>query len=173
MRTADVLREHPGLSYIGYIERVRRGQPAPPEMPANIADATYAYPYLYAYPLDARAQHAKGLDFSVIPERWSAMQQARDSGQSTATAKHTYLTGTAVVPVLLVFTPFYDPTLPTASVAERRIAQRGFVFSIYEIEEMIEPVMGSNFHTLFDLEIYDGAYAPRTSCTTATSVRTC
>jgi diguanylate cyclase (GGDEF)-like protein/PAS domain S-box-containing protein len=156
-RTADVLREHPGLSYIGYIERTPRAEPSVPETPANIADPAYRYPYLYAYPLDARSRHAKGLDFSVIPERWSAMQQARDSGESVSTAKHTYLTGTNVVPVILVFTPIYDPALPSASVAERRIALRGFVFSIYEIEEMIERVMGSNFHTLFDLEIYDGA----------------
>ena len=84
------------------------------------------------------------------------MQQARDSGQSVSTAKHTYLSGTTVVPVILVFTPIYAPTLPSASIEQRRIALRGFVFSIYEIEEMIERVMGSNFHALFDLEIYDG-----------------
>jgi diguanylate cyclase (GGDEF)-like protein/PAS domain S-box-containing protein len=157
MRTADVLRAHPGLSYIGYIERVRRAQPAPPETPADVADTAYVYPYLYAYPPDARSQQAKGLDFSIIPARWNAMRQARDSGLSTATAKHAYVTGTATVPVILVFTPIYDTTLPTASVAQRRVALRGFVFSIYEIEEMIERVMGSNFHALFDLEIYDGA----------------
>ena len=152
-RTADVLREHPGLSYIGYIERI--GRAAPPA--ADVADPAYVYPYLYAYPLDTRSRHAKGLDFSIIPERWSAMEQARDSGRPTATAKHTYLTGSTVVPVILVFTPIYDPALPSASVAQRRVALRGFVFSIYEIEEMIERVMGSNFHALFDLEIYDGA----------------
>ncbi|HEU4373475.1 MAG TPA: diguanylate cyclase, partial [Telluria sp.] len=156
-RTADVLREHPGLSYIGYIERIRRTEPALPETPADLADPDYRYPYLYAYPQDARSRHAKGLDFSVAPARWSAMQQARDSGNSVSTAKHTYLTGTAGVPVILVFTPIYDPALPAATVAERRIALRGYVFSIYEIEEMIERVMGSNFHALFDLEIYDGA----------------
>ena len=157
MRTADVLREHPGLGYIGYIERIRRAEPALPDGPANGADPAYRYPYRYAYPLDARSRHADGLDFSIIPERWSAMQQARDSGQSTSTARHTYRTGTTVVPVLLVFTPIYDPALPSTSVAERRIALRGFVFSIYKIEEMIERVMGSDFHALFDLEIYDGA----------------
>jgi diguanylate cyclase (GGDEF)-like protein/PAS domain S-box-containing protein len=156
-RTADVLREHPGLSYIGYIERIARAQPSLPETPANTADPAFAYPYLYAYPQDDRSRHAKGLDFSIVPVRWNAMQLARDSGHSVATAKHTYLTGPTAVPVILVFTPIYNPTLPTASVEQRRIALRGFVFSIYEIEEMIARVMGSNFHALFDLEIYDGA----------------
>lgn len=115
-RTANVLREHPGLSYI---ERIRRL----PEMPANIADPAYRYPYLYAYPLDARLLRAKGLDFSIIPERWSAMRQARDSGQSVATAKHTYLTGTTVVPVILVFTPIYDPARRQRRRAPHRAAR--------------------------------------------------
>lgn len=88
-RTADVLREHPGLAYIGYIARTERVAPPRPGVPAKGADPAFVYPYLHAYPLDERSRHAKGLDFSLIPERWSAMQQARDSGESTATAKHT------------------------------------------------------------------------------------
>lgn len=168
MQAADVMRQHPGLSYIGYIERVARGGSQRPDGAAAFAgrdikgrqggpDPAFIYPYLYAYPLDARSRGARGLDFSVIPERWTAMQQARDSGQSTATSKHVYITGPARVPVIVVFTPIYDAMLPSGTLAERRIALRGFVFSIYEVDAMIERVMGSEFRALFDLEIYDGA----------------
>jgi diguanylate cyclase (GGDEF)-like protein/PAS domain S-box-containing protein len=168
MRTADVLRQNPGLSYIGYIHRIGRADQASFEQSARLddpelalhtagADPVYAYPYLYVYPRDARSRQGKGLDGSVVPQRWAAMQQARDSGQTTATAKHAYSIGATAVPVILVFTPVYDPALPDATVAQRRIALRGFVFSVYQIEQMIERVMGSGFDALFDLEIYDGA----------------
>jgi diguanylate cyclase (GGDEF)-like protein/PAS domain S-box-containing protein len=168
MKTADVLREHPGLSYIGYIRRIERGanprfeQFAPADDPGLTlrtagADPAYYYPYLYAYPLDARSRQSKGSDFSLVPERWAAMQQARDSGLSTATAKHFYATVPTTMPIILVFTPIYDAAMPAATVAQRRAALRGFVFSIFHIEEMIERVMGKGFHALFDLEIYDGA----------------
>jgi diguanylate cyclase (GGDEF)-like protein/PAS domain S-box-containing protein len=168
-KTADVLREHPGLNYIGYVHRIERGHRArfahaatqdDPEF--NLRDAKgldpdYFYPYLYAYPLDSRSRDAKGLDFSAVPERWTAMQRACDTGESTATAKHFYLTGPARVPIIAVFTPVYDPALPSETVAQRRIALRGFVFSMYHIEDMIERMMGSRFRALFDLEIFDGA----------------
>jgi diguanylate cyclase (GGDEF)-like protein/PAS domain S-box-containing protein len=168
MRTADAMRQNPGLSYIGYVHRVERAHHArfaqaatldDPELTLRSAgkDPEFAYPYLYAYPLDERSRQAKGLDFSIVPERWTAMQQARDSGQSTATARHYYVTGAPGVPVILVFTPVYEPAMPAASVAERRAALRGFVFSIYNIEEMIDRVMGPEFQALFDLEIFDGA----------------
>ena len=168
-KTANVLGEHPGLSYIGYVERIERAQHAQfahaamlddPQLtlrePKGL-DPDYFYPYLYAYPLDSRSRDAKGLDFSAVPERWTAMQRARDSGRSTATARHFYQTGPGRVPIIVVFTPIYDPAMPSETVAQRRVALRGFVFSMYDIEEMIERVMGSNFRTLFDLEIYDGA----------------
>jgi diguanylate cyclase (GGDEF)-like protein/PAS domain S-box-containing protein len=168
-KTADVLREHPGLSYIGYVQRIERAQHArfahaakvnDPELnlrPAKGLDPDYFYPYLYAFPLDSRSRAAKGLDFSAVPERWTAMQLARDSGRSAATAKHFYLTGPTRVPIVVVFTPIYDPDMPSETVAQRRVALRGFVFSMYHPEEVIERMMGSNFRALFDLEIYDSA----------------
>ncbi len=168
MRTADVLRQNPGLSYAGYVQRVERADHArfaqaatldDPELSLRSVgkDAEFSYPYLYAYPLDSRSRQAKGLDFSTVPERWVAMQQARDSGRSTATARHYYVTGPQGGPIIVVFTPVYDPALPAATVAQRRTALRGFVFSIYHVEQMIARVMGPEFDAQFDLEIYDGA----------------
>jgi len=170
-RTADVLAEHPGLSYIGYAGRLARADIARFEAAARAADPAFTlqrvgagagdvFPYLYTYTRTASSLRARGLDFAAVPERWSAMQQARDSGLSTATARHVYLTDPKKTPIVLVFTPVYDPALPTATVAERRAALRGFVFSVLEIEETIARVMGPGFDRLFDLEIYDGTVAP-------------
>jgi diguanylate cyclase (GGDEF)-like protein/PAS domain S-box-containing protein len=150
-RTADVLAQHPGLGYVGYVERV-----------ASAAGSGKAdrFPYRYAYPLDASALRARGLDFSAVPERWSAMQQARDTGRPTGTAKHFYLTDARRTPIVAIFSPIYGTAEAPATVPERRVALSGFVFSIFEIERTVECVMGPGFRQLFDLEIYDGPVRP-------------
>ena len=154
MRSTDVLRGHPGLRYVGYVPRMARAARA------GAPDPDHAYPYQFAYPNDARTVAAQGLDFSATPARWEAMQQARDSGLSAVTSKHYYLnpqpSDHGRVPIIVVFTPIYDLAMPASTVPERRAALRGFVFSIYEVEQMIERVMGPGFQELFDLEIYDG-----------------
>jgi diguanylate cyclase (GGDEF)-like protein/PAS domain S-box-containing protein len=170
-RTADVLNEHPGLGYIGYVARVARGEPARPEAAAGTGDPGSAqrqasaasgerYPYLYGYPGTPSSARAIGLDFAAIAPRWSAMQQARDSGLSTATARHFYVTDTRKTPIVLLFTPVYDPAQPVSTVEQRRAALRGFVFSMLEIDKTIARVMGEGFYKRFDLEIYDGVVSP-------------
>lgn len=159
MRSVGGLRQHPGMSYIGYIRPVRRDAPsaAAPGAPGRaLPDPAFTYPYLFVFPDDARGRLASGLDYAVVPERWEAIQQARDSGRSVATARHLPIARIATVPVIVVFTPIYDHKLPSSTIAERRIAVRGYVFSIYYVGEIIEQVMGKDFHALFDLEIYDG-----------------
>ncbi|MDL2355128.1 MAG: diguanylate cyclase [Pseudomonadota bacterium] len=158
MTTADVLGTYPGLRYIGFVQRNARTTPV---SPSAAADPMFSYPYLYAYPLDQRARQAMGMDFSAIPERWAAMQLARDSGQTTATSKHFYTNIPTTLPIILVFTPIYDATIAHPSVLQRRAALRGFVFAVFDIGEMVERVMGLEFHALFDLEIYDGAVADK------------
>lgn len=158
MQSAGGLRQNPGMSYIGYIRPTRRAAAtAPADHAAAGPDADFAYPYLFVFPDNARGRRVAGLDYATLPERWSAIQQARDSGRSVATAKHLPIAGISTSPVIAVFTPIYDQKLASSTVAERRVALRGYVFSIYYIGEMIEQVMGKDFHGLFDLEIYDGA----------------
>jgi diguanylate cyclase (GGDEF)-like protein/PAS domain S-box-containing protein len=140
-RTIDVLGEYPGLSYIGYLRR----EPHP--------GGLERYPNLFSYPETSRAISARGLDFATVPARWAAMQLARD----TATAMHPYMIDPRDISIIAVFAPVYDPALPSSNAAERRLALRGYVYSVLEIEEMIERTMGPQFRERFDLEIYDGA----------------
>ena len=160
MESADGLRQNPGMSYIGYIRPEKRDTSTAAASTAqdnrNPAQA-FSYPYLFVVPDDARARRAAGMDYATIPERWSAIQQARDSGRSVATAKHMPISGRSRMPVIVVFTPVYDRKLPSSTVAERRQAVRGYVYSVYYIGEIVEQVMGKDFKNLFDLEIFDGA----------------
>jgi diguanylate cyclase (GGDEF)-like protein/PAS domain S-box-containing protein len=167
MQTTGGVEGHPGLSYIGYIPRVS-------VMDRNIFEASmlaeipsyslhgergrdtdFIYPYLYSYPRDERSKRGEGLDSSGVPQRWTAMQQARDSGHSVATAKHAYLHDPTSSPIVIIFTPVYDLTRPVSTVEQRRIALKGFVFATFIVEEVVERIMGPAFRNLFDLEIYD------------------
>jgi diguanylate cyclase (GGDEF)-like protein/PAS domain S-box-containing protein len=160
MQSADGLRQNPGMSYIGYIRPNKRSvlTAGASDAQGNLnPDQAFSYPYLFVFPDNARGRRAAGLDYATIPERWSAIQQARDSGRSVATAKHMPIGGISRSPVIAVFTSIYDQKLPSSTVAERRKAVRGYVYSIYYLDEMVSQVMGKDFHALFDLEIFDGA----------------
>lgn len=167
LATVDALTGHPGLRYIGYIPRVPHGakeqfeSSAQDEAPGFAikgpgADPNYAFPYLYALPRDERSLGIRGLDFSGIPQRWAAMQQARDSGQTIATEQHRLLAAPGTPSMVVVFTPIYYRALPSGTIAERRTALRGFVFSIYHVPAMIERALGDAFRSEFDLDILDG-----------------
>jgi diguanylate cyclase (GGDEF)-like protein/PAS domain S-box-containing protein len=167
LQTANPLERRPGLSYIGYVPRIpsmnrevfeasaRHDNPAYALHGKRGRDTDYLYPYLYGYPHDKRVMHSEGLDFSGIPERWAAMQQARDTGHSIATAKHAYFHDPIAGAIIMVFTPVYDLKLPISTVEQRRIALKGFVFATFVVEEVVERIMGLTFKNLFDLEIYD------------------
>lgn len=166
----DKMSEHKneaGIRYVGFVPRVDRAAVAAFERQVRReagdftargrgADPEHIYPYLYVFPRDQRAAAARGLDFAAVPERWEAMQAARDTGQAVATRKHSYMAGVTASPIIVLFTPVYDLALPVSTVGQRRAALRGFVFSIYQIDSMVEQVMGSEFRANFDLEIFDG-----------------
>lgn len=167
LATVDALTEHPGLRSIGYVPRVPRS--AKDQFESRMrreapgfaihgpgADAGDIFPYLYALSRDGRSPPIRGLDFSGVPQRWTAMQQARDSGQTIATQQHNDLAGTRKEPIIGVFTPVYDLAMPSATVAERRAALRGFVFSTYHVPAMIDRALGNSFRSEFDLDILDG-----------------
>lgn len=167
LTTVDALADHPGLLYIGFVPRVPRAakdqfeRSMQREIPGfsihgQGADPDYAFPYLYALPRDERSLPIRGLDFSGVPQRWAAMQQARDSGQTIATEQHDFLAGPRTAQIVGVFTPIYHLALPSSTIEERRAALRGFVFSIYHVPAMIERALGNSFRSEFDLDILDG-----------------
>lgn len=149
-RTADVLAQHPGLRSIGYVEQV----------PGSSPDSNALFSYRYMYPRNAEALRAWEPDLSKVPERWRAMQLARDSGLPTSTQPHFYLSSSNATPVIAVFSPVYRTALPPTTIVERHAELRGFVFLIVDIDEAVERVMGPGFRRSFDLEIYDGSVRP-------------
>jgi diguanylate cyclase (GGDEF)-like protein/PAS domain S-box-containing protein len=166
--SVNAFETHPGLGYIGYGPRVANSSAAEFEAKARKnftsykihgphPDADFTYPLLYRFPYDESARQFTGFDFSGIPQRWEAMQKARDLGRSIATAKHAQRKNPHQKNIIVIFTPIYQFGKPIETIAQRRAALTGFVHSSFVVDEVIEYVMGSKFKNLFDLEIYDGA----------------
>ncbi|HCY63968.1 MAG TPA: hypothetical protein DHV59_14290 [Oxalobacteraceae bacterium] len=167
LSSVKALETHPGLGYIGYIPRIASSDAAEFEAKARREFPSYqihgmsphsdaAYPLLYSFPYDEGVRKISGLDISTLPERWEAMQQARDQGRSIATEKHAYLKNPDHKNIISIFTPIYESGKPIETIAQRRTALTGFIVSTFVVEEMIERVMGREFKDMFDLEIYNG-----------------
>ena len=59
-------------------------------------------------------------------------------------------------PGFLLYLPVYQSGRPTASVAERRAALRGYVYGAFRARDLMTSIFGGQ-HWDIDFEIYDGA----------------
>jgi diguanylate cyclase (GGDEF)-like protein/PAS domain S-box-containing protein len=167
IRRVQAFETHPGLSYIGYVPRVATSRVAQFEAEARKTfpvysihsshrDADTVYPLLYTVPFDEKAKRFIGFDYAMIPERREAMQKAADLGESIATRKSAGLSAPLGKNYIFIFTPVYDAVKPITTLAQRRDALSGYVFSVLLMEDVIERVMSPKFKQQFDLEVYDG-----------------
>jgi signal transduction histidine kinase/integral membrane sensor domain MASE1 len=84
---------------------------------------------------------ALGLDAASIPDRLGALQQARDTGQPTATVRLTLVQAPDHPSGLLVFLPLYSPALAHAGLAERRQRLHGYVTGVFQLGAMVEDAL--------------------------------
>jgi diguanylate cyclase (GGDEF)-like protein/PAS domain S-box-containing protein len=171
IRHINALEARPALKYIEYVPSVSIGDLAKfkkearkifpaYEIQAMRPGSDFIYPLLYGYPNDNRIGRLRGFDSSSIPERWEAMQRARDSGKSIVTARHPYIGDPSYKGMIIIATPIYATNGALETIAQRRAALSGFIFSAFVVNEVITRVIGESFQNLFDLEIYDGVVAP-------------
>ena len=84
---------------------------------------------------------AFGLDIASVPDRLDALQQARDTGQPTATGRLTLVQEPGHPSGLLVFLPLYGSALPPATLEERRQSLRGYITGVFQIGAMVESAL--------------------------------
>jgi len=82
-----------------------------------------------------------GLDVTSVPDRLEALQQARDTGQPTASGRLTLVQALGPSSGLLVFLPLYSPALPHATLEERRQNLYGYVTGVFQIGAMVEAAL--------------------------------
>lgn len=108
-------------------------------------------------PFDERNQRAFGYDMWSEPTRRAAMQRARDTGTASVSGMVTLVQedGTDVQRGFLMYLPLYEPGKPVNTIAERREAIVGFVYSPFRVKDLMAGILGSGSRRI-SLQIFDG-----------------
>ncbi|WP_018150872.1 CHASE domain-containing protein [Leeia oryzae] len=117
-------------------------------------------PITFLEPFDERNQRVFGFDLMSEPVRRAALIQARDSGKPALTGRLKLLqyAQTNAQSGVLLFLPVYRPDMPADTVAERRRAIIGYVYSPFRMNDLMQGILGDHF-TQMNIELYSGSRA--------------
>jgi len=155
----SLLIPQPALA--GHIREIRgEGFPSYTVRPAG--DREVYSSIIYIEPFSGRNLQAFGYDMWSEPVRRAAMERARDTDAAALSAKVVLVQETAedVQPGVLMYVPVYRKGMPTASVAQRRAAIRGWVYSPYRMNDLMRGLLGSRHpekEDLLQFRVFDGA----------------
>ncbi len=116
------------------------------------------FPIIELEPLDRRNSAALGYDMFSQPDRAEAMSRARDTGQAAATRKVTLIQEIDATkqPGFLIYVPVYALKMPHTTVAQRRLALKGFVYSPFRADDLLRGVLTAGRERSVDFQLYDG-----------------
>lgn len=115
---------------------------------------------IYLEPFNERNARALGFDMFTEPVRHTAMEQSRDYNMPVLSGKVELLqeTDKDVQAGTLVYVPVYK-NVPLNTVAERRSAILGWVFSPFRMDDLMKSILGNwnlNGDKNIRLKVYDG-----------------
>ncbi len=121
----------------------------------TLIDAPYRPEYFPSYFVEPYRvnENVLGFDHVSSPVRYKAMEQARDSGNPTATAPTRLLQIIPSHSAILVFLPIYHGARDTLE--ERRKNLKGFVKAVFRMPDVIEASTMGLLGTYVKLAIYD------------------
>lgn len=116
---------------------------------------------VYLEPFSGRNLRAFGYDMYSEPVRRAAMEQARDADMATLTGKVMLVqeSGSDVQAGTLMYMPVYRNGLPLDTIARRRAALVGWVYSPFRMDDLLQGVMqgsGQRDARRLHLEVRDG-----------------
>jgi PAS domain S-box-containing protein len=168
VESLGVEQRYPGLQGIGYAQRIAAGDLAEhirsvraegfPHYAVRPEHARAEYfPIVYLEPFDWRNQRAFGYDMSTEPTRRAAMEHARDTGGAAVSGKVILVQETEedVQAGFLMYLPVYRQDAPAATAEERRTALKGFVYSPFRMDNLMQGMLGARAGDI-ELQIYDG-----------------
>jgi len=149
MRSHDLAREFPGLRGMGVIERIGRRQQGAYEAARRAdgqpgyrieteGDAADLYVVRCVEPAAANPG-VLGLDVGRAPLQRAALQRAIDEGEASLSGALPLRQDRLQRPGFLLFVPAYRPGAATQTVAQRRAALLGLVYSPIVLEELLQP----------------------------------
>ncbi|MEA5570888.1 CHASE domain-containing protein [Calothrix sp. UHCC 0171] len=164
----ELRKSYPGVQGIGFSMRVKpedvqslvnemqkQGFPnfaLHPNTPRN-----EYHTIIYLEPLDQRNQTAIGYDMFSEATRRAAMERARDSGLPAASGRVTLLQEIEQHKQagFLIYVPIYRQNQKIETVAERRDALLGFVYSPFRADDLFAGILQHQQNPLINVDIYD------------------
>jgi len=120
--------------------------------PAPVAPRAVYFPVGFVAPLIGN-EEALGFDLASDPAREAAMDKARDSGASVATAGLELVQNRETG--VLLFTPVYAQGLPSATVEERRAALKGFALGVFSAPDLLRDALRASDTSMLDYWLID------------------
>lgn len=116
---------------------------------------------IYLQPGTKPNQRALGFDMATEGARREAMDAARDTGKPIASGRvelvqEQEFAGSDKQLGFLIYMPVYRNGAATSTLAERRAALTGFVYSPFRIEDFLGPVFTTGQNQDVSFEVYDG-----------------
>ncbi|EFO81514.1 multi-sensor hybrid histidine kinase [Oscillochloris trichoides DG-6] len=134
---------HEGFAGFQIIERNAEGVLVPASQRREYVVASYNEPF-------ESTRGGVGFDFTSEPVRRAALEQARDSGEATASAPTTLVVSGE--PGFLIFWPVYRSGAAINTVALRRDNITGYVIGMFRLRDLVETAVQAS--KLRDLDIY-------------------
>jgi PAS domain S-box-containing protein len=165
----EIGRNYPGIQGIGYAVIV------PPDGVADHVAQIRAESYpsytihpagersvysaiIYLEPFDWRNQRAFGFDMLSEPVRGTAMERARDTGETAVSGRVSLVQETEVdeQPGFLMYLPVYRSGASTTSRDARRQALIAYVYAPFRMHDLMGGILGGQLQNI-RLQIFDGA----------------
>ncbi len=164
----DLARSYPGIQGVGFAQRIAlperdiheqtvRGEGFPDYLIKPKGERPEYYPTLYLEPFAGRNLRAFGFDMYSEKVRRAAMDQARDTGAAVISGKVTLVQETDQdrQAGFLMYLPLYAKGQPVGTLAERRAAMLGFIYSPFRVNDLMQSILGRQWPGI-RLEIFDG-----------------
>ncbi len=114
------------------------------------------------HPLDWRNRRVVGFDMYSEATRRTAIDQARDSGETALTGplRLKQESGQDVQTGVLLYLPVYQQNVPLSTTEERQAALLGMVSGSFRMTDLMRGILGGS-HELYQIELIDAASPDR------------
>jgi PAS domain S-box-containing protein len=114
------------------------------------------YPLLYWESLTPDYKTLMGIDHALESTQRLAMEQARDQAKPIG-VNPSALVQAGERPLFSVYVPVYNSSTIPDTIAERNAALRGFVYGLFQVDELIANIFQAAGTAIIDFRVYDGA----------------
>jgi signal transduction histidine kinase len=117
------------------------------------------FPVYFLEPWDKTKEDVIGLDSGSIPQRWQAMEKARDTAAPVLVAESGLVGEPRFKTATRILIPVYVNSVPHETLQERRNNLSGFLVILFNMESMVEILLKDMRGRGLDTYVYDTTLA--------------